>query len=125
MDEGGAAEAPGQAEQLGITLAVIDDDAVGQQDLLGAGAKIVADGVDLCPVVLLEIENKARVGPAPLVDALVIVADCHIVAVGAGDLIDDAVLGKVKILEFIDHHHAAILLQAFQDIRMAHQQFPT
>jgi hypothetical protein len=53
-------------------------------------------------IVALEIENVANVGAAPRVDRLVGVAHHAQVAVLAGDLLDELVLGAVRVLVLVD-----------------------
>ena len=56
--------------------------------------------------VVLEVEDVAQVGAAPLVDRLVGVADDAQVAVHADQLLDQQVLRPVGVLVLVDHREA-------------------
>ena len=61
------------------------------------------------PKVLLEVEDVAQVGAAPLVDRLIGIADDAEVAVDLGEPADQQVLRPVGVLVLVDHHEAELL----------------
>ena len=54
--------------------------------------------------VVLEVEDVAQVGAAPLVDRLVGIADDREVAMDLGEPADQQVLRPVRVLVLVDHH---------------------
>ena len=58
---------------------------------------------------MLEIEDVAQVGAAPLVDRLVGIADDAEVAVDFGEPPDQQVLRPVRVLVLVDHHEPELL----------------
>ena len=71
---------------------------------------------------LLELQDVADVGPAPLVDRLVGVAYDADVAVDLAQQVDDLVLGVVGVLELVHQNLAEAVLVGLPDIVAGLQQ---
>ena len=79
-----------------------------EDDLRRAVVPLELDGRHFGKVVL-EVEDVAQVGAAPLVDRLVRIADDAQVAVDFGEPPDQQVLRPVRVLVLVDHDEAELL----------------
>ena len=110
-------------QRLVLALDVVGDHPSRQrQDALGR-AIVLLQPHDLgAGKVLLEIEDVADVGAAPLVDRLIAVADHAHVAMLGGQQLDDPVLGAVGVLVLVDQDVAPEPAVPGQDLRNLRQQ---
>ena len=67
---------------------------------------------------LFEIKQIGDLGPAPAVDALVIIADNAEVAMLLRQEVDEIKLRRVGVLVFVDHHVLEFPAAIFQNVRM-------
>ena len=91
-----------------LAVAIVRDDGGGrvEDDLRRAIVPLQPHGCDLWKVVF-EVQNVPEIGPAPLVDGLVRIADHAQVVVG-GEVADEEVLRAIGVLVLV-HHHVAEL----------------
>ena len=109
VDDARAALAVGP-EMLVLAVAVLADDGRGgvENDLRRAVVALELDDRRFGKV-LLEVEDVAQVGAAPLVDRLIGIADDAEVAVGFGEPPDQQVLRPVRVLVLVDHDEPELL----------------
>ena len=100
-------------EILLLALAVVLDDLVrGPEDRV-RGSVVLFEGDRLRgPEFVLEFHDVADIGTAPSEDRLIRVADDHQVPVLAGEQLEQAVLGVVRVLVLVDEHVPEGLLPA-------------
>ena len=92
---------------FGVAPFVVGDDIVGGIEDQAGGSVVLFEFDDFGLVEgLVEAEDVARVGAAPAVDRLVVVADDGEVFVGRRQVLEDLVLGGVGVLEFVDEEVA-------------------
>ncbi len=104
-------------QDLLLARPVVGDQAVGRGEDV-AGRAVIALELDHpgAGKVFFEVEDIAGVGATPGIDRLVIVADHAEVSLGAGQMLQHAVLGLVGILVLVDHDVAELPLK-----RLAHR----
>ncbi len=91
-------------QRLLLAVAVVADDRRGRVENHLRRAIVAFEAHDdRLREVGFEVEDVAKVGAAPFVDRLVRIADDGEIAVSAGDLLDQQVLGPVRVLVFVDH----------------------
>ena len=92
-------------------------------DDVGRGAVVLLQLDDLrAGEILFEFQNVADIRAAPLVDALVVVPDDAEVAVFLRQQVDEAVLQHVRVLIFVHHDVAELVLVAQQRLFVAFEQ---
>ncbi len=108
-DDARAAGAVGP-EPLVLAVAVLADHRRRgvENDLRRAIVLLEADDLRLGKVVL-EVEDVAEVGAAPLVDRLIGIADDREIAVDLGEAADQQVLRPVGVLVLVDHHEPELV----------------
>ena len=100
-------------EVLVFPVAVLADDGGRriENDLCGSVVAFELDGGGFREI-LLEVEDISQVGPAPLVDRLIGIADDAQVAMHFGKPADQQILRAIRVLVFI-HHHESELVRVF------------
>ena len=109
---------------LAPALGVMLDNGVGRvQDDIGRTVVLLQlDHLDLV-VMLLQIEQIGNLGPAPAVDALVVVPHHAEIAVFLGEQVDQVELRRVRVLILIHHDIPILGAAGFQHFRMLFEQF--
>jgi hypothetical protein len=95
-----------------------------RRERLGAAAEVLVQDVERRVVAAGEVAEQCRIGATEPVDALVVVADGHDLAVVADQLLDERDLGAVDVLELVDEQPAPALPSPVAQPRIAGQDGP-
>ena len=108
---------------LGPARRVVGDDGVGGvEDALRRPVVLLEHDDRRVGERLLEPHEVAVVGPAELVDRLIVVADDHDVAVLLGEQAHELPLGDVRVLELVDEHVAEAVAPALEHVGVLAEQ---
>ena len=111
------------AQSLAQTARIVGDQGAGRRQNMGGGAVIAFQphhgGAG---EILLEAQDVAHFGPAPGIDALIVVADAADVAVLLRQQPQPQILGDVGVLIFIHQNIMKAALILVQDVRVAQEQ---
>ena len=110
-------------QPLFLAVAVAADDRrCGIEDHLGRSVVLLEPHRRGVGKIVLEVEDVAQVGAAPLVDRLIRIADNGEILVDAGELLDQQILRPVGVLVLVDHHEAELLRVEIADALAAGDQ---